>query len=79
MIKYLLDTNIMLEGLQNQEKSEEIKYVITRNPGTDPVITDSSIHSIGIVVFKLREYELSNDFGLNVFAISRKDGNKRNW
>ena len=52
---YLLDTNIWLERLLDQEKSEEIGNFLDKIPSEHFYITDFSFHSIAIVLSKLEK------------------------
>lgn len=58
MEKYLIDTNIFLEILLQQEKKETCKKHLNDNIG-HIYITDFSLHSIGVILFKLGR---KNDF-----------------
>ena len=48
---YLLDTNIWLERLLDQERTEEVGQVLTQLPSDEIAITDFSFHSIGVIFF----------------------------
>ena len=59
---YLVDTNILLEGLLEQEKAQTVRsFFQTIDPG-QIFITDLSLHSIGIILFRLGEYNLFGAF-----------------
>lgn len=51
---YLIDTNIFLEVLLKQEQSNKCKTFLDENIG-NLNISDFSIHSIGIILFKYNE------------------------
>ena len=52
MEKYLIDTNIFLEILLGQERKEKCKDYL--NSKLDKIyISDFSLHSIGVILFKL--------------------------
>ncbi len=53
-IKYLADTNIFLEILLLQEKTEKCKEILRRYKD-EIVISDFSLHSIGVILFKHRK------------------------
>ena len=59
---YLTDTNIFLEGLLEQEKAESVRSFFQDVDLDRIFITDLSLHSIGIVLFRLRKYELFISF-----------------
>lgn len=52
---YLVDTNIWLERLLDQARSEEVGNFLQRVPGDRLYLTDFTLHSIGIVLLKLGE------------------------
>lgn len=54
---YLVDTNIFLEILLNQAKSQKCKDFLDQNVG-DLSVTDFSLHSIGVILFKQNEDSL---------------------
>lgn len=47
---YLIDTNIWLERLLDQKKSDEVGIFLDRMPSNQLFITDFSFHSIGVVM-----------------------------
>ena len=55
---YLVDTNIFLEALLDQEKQDEVKSFLQRVDLSSIFITDLSLHSIGIILFRLKNFEL---------------------
>ncbi len=58
---YLVDTNIFLEILPKQAKSQECKDFLDKN--IDELnITDFSLHSIGVILFKQNEDDLFSKF-----------------
>ena len=58
---YLLDTNIFLEILLKQEKSEECKIFLTSH--VDNIfISDFSLHSIDVILFRYNKYKIYEDF-----------------
>ena len=54
---YLLDTNIWLERLLDQDKSEEVERLLNQVPTDQLLITDFSFHSIGVALSRLRRVE----------------------
>jgi len=60
-LKYLIDTNIFLEILLNQEKKEQCKWFLSENTGKF-YISDFSLHSIGVICFRYKRYELFQHF-----------------
>lgn len=61
MEKYLIDTNIFLEILLEQEKKEKCKSFLVKNYG-EIVLSDFSLHSIGVILFRNQKYSLYNSF-----------------
>lgn len=50
---YLVDTNIWLERLLDQEKSEEVGRFLAKTPTNRLIISDFSLHSIGVILDRL--------------------------
>ncbi len=50
---YLLDTNIWLERLLDQGRSEEVDEFLSTVPSERLFITDFSLHSIGVILGRL--------------------------
>ena len=48
---YLIDTNIFLEVLLSQEKMDICKKILDSNIGNQ-YLSDFSLHSIGVILFK---------------------------
>lgn len=59
---YLIDTNIFLEGLLEQEKAESVRYFFQAVDIEKTFMTDLALHSIGIILFRLKKYELFTSF-----------------
>jgi len=55
---YLLDTNIWLERLLNQERSEEVGEFLSQIPSDLLGITDFSLHSIGVITTRLNKPDI---------------------
>lgn len=58
---YLLDTNILLEILLNQRKAEKCKEFIDHNI-EEVIISDFSLHSIGVILLRYEKEEAFNVF-----------------
>lgn len=54
---YLVDTNVFLEILLKQAKSQDCKDFLDKNIG-ELNITDFSLHSIGVILFRYNEDDL---------------------
>ena len=50
---YLIDTNIFLEGLLYQEKADSVAHFFQEIDLETMYVTDLSLHSIGIILFRL--------------------------
>lgn len=58
---FLLDTNILLEILLGQEKSEQCRSFITDHANR-LYLSDFSLHSIGVILFRLKKPDLFQEF-----------------
>jgi predicted nucleic acid-binding protein len=54
---YLVDTNIWLERLLDQNRSDEVRQFLDRITSGQLLITDFSLHSIGVILTRLRRSE----------------------
>ncbi len=50
---YLVDTNVWLERLLDQARSEEVGRFLERTPGSELFLSDFCLHSIGVVMQRL--------------------------
>ena len=64
---YLLDTNIFLEILLDQEKSDVCKEFLNKNYDR-LFISDFSLHSIGVILFRYKKKEIFNKFIQDVIS-----------
>ncbi len=60
-IKYLIDTNVFLEILLDQDKKELCKKCLTDRL-EKIAISDFSLHSVGVILFRNKKFELFNSF-----------------
>lgn len=58
---YLFDTNIFLEILLKQEKSELCKSILMNNIGSIN-LSDFTLHSIGVILFRQNEEKTFQEF-----------------
>ena len=79
-LMYLIDTNIFLEGLLEQEKAESVRYFFQAIDIEKTFMTDLALHSIGIILFRLKKYELFTSFvedmiinGMEILSSSPED------
>ncbi|MDO9302768.1 MAG: PIN domain-containing protein [Anaerolineales bacterium] len=61
-MKALLDTNVFLEIILSQEKAEESKKLLLKSTQHEFFITDYSLHSIGLLLFRRKQYEAFQSF-----------------
>ena len=61
-MKYLLDTNIIIEGLLGGKKGEDVKNLFKKVDIFLMAITDLSLHSIGIILFRFKKKDLFFSF-----------------
>ncbi len=50
-VKFLVDTNIILEVLLGQQREEEVKEFFREFGDSEFYITDFALHSIGVILF----------------------------
>jgi predicted nucleic acid-binding protein len=65
---YLVDTNIWLERLLGQEKSDQVGEFLSRIPAGQLAMSDFTLHSIGIVLHRLGTHDVYLQFVEDVFA-----------
>lgn len=77
---YLIDTNIFLEALLEQNRTDEVKRLFRTKPLADFYITDFSLHSIGVILFKLKQSRLYYSFiedlildGIGILSLRNSD------
>lgn len=61
-MKLLVDTNVFLEVLLEQERSDEAKELLTKTDVHDFFISDFSLHSIGLILLRRRRADAFRDF-----------------
>ncbi|MEW6171999.1 MAG: PIN domain-containing protein [Bacillota bacterium] len=59
---YLLDTNIFLEILLQQEHTAAAKAIFKTIHPSRLYISDFSVHSIGVLLFRRNQHEVYNRF-----------------
>jgi len=68
---FLLDTNIWLERLLAQKRSDEVGHFLSTIPSERLCITDFSLHSVGIILAKERRQEIFKKFVCDLFLRGR--------
>jgi predicted nucleic acid-binding protein len=66
-VKYLVDTNVWLERLLDQEKSEIVSKFLDLVPANQLFVTDFAIHSIGVILSRLKKFETLKMFLDDIF------------
>lgn len=66
-IKYLVDTNIWLELLLEQEKSAIVSQFFNTVSLKQIFISDFTLHSIGVILFKFKKLDILNSFVEDLF------------
>lgn len=61
-MKLLLDTNIFLEIILDQEKAPEAKSLLLQTKQHDFFISDYSLHSIGLLLFRKNRHAMFQKF-----------------
>jgi hypothetical protein len=67
-MKVLLDTNIFLEIILSQEKAKDAKTLLLKSAQHDFFITDYSLHSIGLLLFRRKQFEAFQAFVQDVLV-----------
>jgi predicted nucleic acid-binding protein len=60
--KYLVDTNVWLERLLDQEKSDIVSKLFDIIPTDELFVSDFSMHSIGVILSRLKRYDVFERF-----------------
>jgi len=80
-MKLLLDTNIFLEVILDQERANEARTLLSEVEGHEFFISDYSLHSIGLLLFRRGRHEVFRQFlkdmilgvGVAVVALSAQE------
>jgi len=67
-MRYLVDTNIWLERLLDQEKSEIVSQFLEQIPLSDLFVSDFTIHSIGVILSRYKKFSLFSEFLDDLFV-----------
>lgn len=66
-VRYLVDTNVWLERLLDQEKSIIASKFFDLIPTDSLFVSDFSIHSIGVILSRLKKYDIFERFINDLF------------
>lgn len=61
-MRFLIDTNIFLEVILEQEKAEEARAFLEKNREYKFFISDYSLHSIGLLLFRRKQHDVFQQF-----------------
>ncbi len=67
-LNFLTDTNIWLERLLDQEHSNEVKDFLEIVPTKFLFISDFTLHSIGVILFRNKKPHLFHEFVNDLFG-----------
>jgi predicted nucleic acid-binding protein len=65
-MKLLLDTNIFLEIILEQDKTEDAKALLESAGENELFISDYSLHSIGLLLFRRKQHDIFQKFILDI-------------
>lgn len=72
-VRYLVDTNVWLERLLDQEKSDIASKFLNSTPIDSLFVSDFSIHSIGVILSRLKKYDVLEKFLNDLFVNGQID------
>lgn len=61
-MRFLIDTNIFLEVLLNQERSEEAQSFLQKSDVYELFMSDFSLHSIALILLRRKAFDLLDRF-----------------
>jgi len=67
-VKYLVDTNVWLEELLAQEKSEIVAHFLEQISLDDIFVSDFTIHSIGVILSRYKKLDVFSEFLEDLFV-----------
>jgi predicted nucleic acid-binding protein len=66
-VKYLIDTNIWLERLLDQDKSDIVSQFLDTVPLNQIFLSDFTLHSIGVILSKFNKLDILHKFINDLF------------
>ena len=80
-MRLLLDTNIFLEVILDQESAEEARTLLSKVEEHEFFLSDYSLHSIGLLLFRSGQHEIFRQFlidmileaGVIIIALSAQE------
>jgi predicted nucleic acid-binding protein len=67
-VKYLVDTNVWLERLLEQENTDVASKFFELTPSDNLLISDFSLHSIGVILSRYKKYDVFEKFIEDLFV-----------
>lgn len=61
-MRLLIDTNIFLEIILDQEKAGDAKSLLTRTSEHEFLVSDYTLHSIGLLLFRKKKHSVFQKF-----------------
>lgn len=68
-MKFLLDTNIFLELILSQANESSVRKLLNKAQVAQMFVTDFSIHSIGVLLFRKKQHEKFSSFLDDMFSL----------
>ena len=65
---FLIDTNVWLEHLLGQTKSDDVRHFLGKVTSNELFITDFTFHSIGLILSRLHHFETFQQFIKDTFV-----------
>ncbi|MEJ5308399.1 MAG: PIN domain-containing protein [Anaerolineae bacterium] len=79
-MKYLLDTNILLELLLAQDRADEVKTFLQTIPPAELCLSEFSLYSLGIILFRRQHHreflKMTKDLQDNGIQLTRITANE---
>ncbi len=67
-MRLLIDTNIFFELILKQEKAEEAKNILSKTQEHELFISDYSLHSIGLLLFRRKQHNVFRQFVIDMIS-----------
>jgi predicted nucleic acid-binding protein len=67
-MRLLIDSNILLEVLLEQEKADEARQLLSETEEYEFFVSDFSLHSIGLLLFRRQQHEVFRRFLTDMFV-----------
>jgi uncharacterized protein len=67
-MRLLIDTNVFLEIILDQEKAEQSKTLLENTKDHEFFISDYSLHSIGLLLFRRKQHDIFKKFLIDMIS-----------